>query len=91
MKRGVQQHRTVAGGQHEPVTVGPLRIARVVAHHVRVEQVRDRRHRHWHAGMAAIRLLDGVDRERPDRVDAEAVDVGRGSLSWTRLFGRHQW
>src|SRR5215208_5671497 len=31
--------------------------------------------------MARVRLLNRVDRQRPDRVDAEGVDVGRGWLS----------
>jgi hypothetical protein len=78
IEAAVEQHRGVAGGQHEAVAVGPGGVARVVAHDPRVERVGDRRERHRRAGMARVRLLDCVHRERPDRVDAELLEVSVG-------------
>src|SRR3954453_7994028 len=79
--RPVEQPRAVARREHEPVAVGPLRIARVVLHDPLEEQVRRRRHCHRHAGVARVRRLDGVHGERADRVDAEAFDVlGHGGV-----------
>ncbi len=68
----------MAGREHEAVAVEPVRVGRVVLHQPRVEQVRDRRERHGSAGMAGVRLLDRVHRERADGVDAELVEVRRG-------------
>ena len=65
----------MAGGEDEPVAVGPLRIRRVVVHHLRVEEVRERRERHRRARMPGVRLLDRVHRERPDGVDRTLLDV----------------
>ena len=33
VQRRVQEHRSVAAGEHEAVAIGPLRVARVVLHH----------------------------------------------------------
>ena len=81
VQRRVQEHRAVAGAEHEAVAIGPVRIGRVVVHVAREEQVRRGRHRHRHARVSGVRLLDGVHGERADGVDAEAVDVcGHRSL-----------
>ncbi len=70
----VEQHRRVAGREHEPVAVGPGRIGRVVLHHARVEQVCGRRKAERRPRVTRLRRLDGVDRERADRVDRELLD-----------------
>ena len=75
MERGVLEDARVAGGEDEAVAVGPVRVRRVVIHHLGVEEVRERRERHRGAGMAGVRLLHRVHRERPDRVDRELLDV----------------
>ena len=69
----VEQHRRVAAGQHEAVAVGPVGLLGRVLHHPRVEDVRDRRQRHRRPRVAGVRLLDGVHRERADRVHAQLV------------------
>src|SRR5262249_34036196 len=55
--------------------VRPDRIIRVEPEKVLPELVCDWRHRHRRPGMAGLGLLDRVDRERPDRVDAEPVEM----------------
>ena len=77
VEQRVQQHRRVPGRQHEPVTVGPVRMRRRVAQEPRPQDVRHRGRAHRRPWMAGVRLLDAVDRQRPDRVDGEAVEVGR--------------
>ena len=39
------------------------------------EGIGDRRHAHRRSGMAGFRLLDRVDRQRADRVDAETIKL----------------
>ena len=87
----VEQHRGVARREHEAVAVRPDRVLRVEPQEPLPERVRDGRQRHRRPRVPRVRLLDRVDGERPDRVDAEAVDVlgadcvsggDRGSLCW---------
>ena len=75
VQRGVLEDAGVAGGEDEPVAVRPVRVRRVVAHHVSVEHVRERRECHRRARVTRVRLLDRVHRERPDRVDRELPDL----------------
>ena len=63
------------GREHEAVAVDPGRIAGVVLHDPREEQVGGRRETERRAGMSGLGGLDRVDGERPDRVDAQLVDV----------------
>ena len=76
VEQRVEQHRGVAGGEHEAVAVRPDRVGGVEAQEALPERVGDRRQRHRRPGMAGVRLLDRVDRQRADRVDAELVDLG---------------
>ena len=76
IESAVEQHRAVAGRQHETIAAEPFRIFRVVAHEARVEQVRDRRHAHRQSAMATVGLLHRVDRQHANRVDAGLVEVG---------------
>jgi hypothetical protein len=75
--QAVEQHGGMARGEHEPVAVGPVRVLGVVAQHPLPEGVRRRRHPHGRAGVPGLRLLHGIDRERPDRVYAELVEIRR--------------
>ncbi len=68
----VEQHRGMAGRQHEAVAIGPQRGARIVAQEFGPQLVADGGERHRRAGMAAIRLLHGVHRQCADGVDREA-------------------
>ena len=65
----------MAGGQDEPVAIGPRRIGRVMAEEARPQDVRHRRGAHRQTGMAGLRVLHGVGRQEPDRVDAELVEI----------------
>jgi hypothetical protein len=79
----VEEHRSVSRRQHEPVAVEPVRVVGAVPHHSRVERERQWGERHRRARMAGVGLLDGVHRERPDRVDCEldaALRTGRHSI-----------
>jgi hypothetical protein len=85
VERRVLEDARVAGREDEPVAVGPLRIDRVEAQRLAVEDVGDGRQRHRGPGMARVRLLDGVHGERADRVDRQPLDVGAHkppSMSW---------
>ena len=75
MERGVLEDAGVAGREDEAVAVRPVRVGRVVPHHPPVEQVGERRKRHRGAGMAGVRLLHAVHRERADRVDRKLLDL----------------
>ncbi len=68
VQQRVQQHRTVAVGQHEAVAVGPVRVRRVVAQVAAPQRHGDVRHAHRHAGVARVGLLDGVHRKHADGI-----------------------
>ena len=70
MDEGIEQHAGVAVGQHEAVAVGPQRIGRVVAQGILPQRIGDRREAHRRAGVPGLRLLHGIDGQRPDGVDA---------------------
>ena len=72
----VQQHVGVTGTQHEAVAVGPVRVGRRVPQEARPQHVRHRRGAHRRARVTRVRLLHGVDRQRPDGVDGELVEIG---------------
>ena len=69
----VEQHRGVAGREHEPVAVGPVRVGRVVAQVVLPDLEAERGQRHRRARVSGVGLVDRVDRKGPDRVDAQLV------------------
>ena len=75
VKQRVEQHRGVAGGEHEAVAVGPDRLVGVEAQEPLPEDVGDRGERHRRPRVARVRLLDRVDRQRADRVHGELVDL----------------
>src|SRR5262249_22494243 len=77
VQQGVEERRRVAGREHEAVSVGPDRVTRVEAQEALPQAVRHRRHAHGGARMAGLGLLDGVDAEGANRVDAEPVEVVR--------------
>ena len=64
----------VAGRQHEPVAIRPVRVRRRVAEEAGPEHVGHRSGAHRGAGVTGVRLLDAVDRERPDGVDGQLVE-----------------
>ena len=76
VQQRVQEHARVPGTEDEPVAVRPVGLGRGVAQEPGPQHVRHRRRAHRGARVPGVRLLDGVDGERPDRVDREAVEVG---------------
>ena len=78
------------GAQDEPVAVRPVRARRVVSQHLRVEEICDRGERHRRSRVAGVRLLDGVHRQRPDRVDGELLDLRVGQRSSSRWLPRER-
>jgi hypothetical protein len=56
----VQSQAGVTAGEHETVTPGPLRVGRVVSHHLLEQQVRRGREAHRRAWMAVADFLHGV-------------------------------
>ncbi len=69
VKQRIEQHRGVAGAQHEAVAVDPLRIGRIVVHDFRPQGVCHRCGPHWFTGMARLGFLDTFRRQDADRVD----------------------
>ncbi len=75
IEQRIEQHRAVAGREHEAVAVGPLRVGRIEFQELREQDGRDVGRAHRQAGMAGLRLLDRVHRERTDGV-RHAVVLG---------------
>lgn len=69
VEESVLEHTAMAGGQDEAVAVEPVGVLRVVPHDLVVEDVSHGRATHGKPRVTRIRLLDGVDRQEPDRVD----------------------
>ena len=65
----------MAGGEHEAVAVGPVRIGGVEFQESREQHGGDVGHAHRQAGMAGFGLLHRIDRERADRVGHAAGSV----------------
>jgi hypothetical protein len=68
MQQRIEQHRAVAGGQHEAVAVGPVGGRRIELQVLAPQHRGHVGHAHRHARMAGFRLLDRVHRKRPDGV-----------------------
>ena len=84
VQRRVQQHRRVPARQHEPVAVGPLRMARVVAHDPRVQDVGERRQRHRRPGWPEFAFCTAsIDSVRIVSTHSSS-SVGGGSRSRSR-------
>ena|SRR5208283_2535293 len=62
-------------GKHEAVAVGPQRIRGIVFQKTLPQRIDNRGQAHGRAGMPGIRLLHGINGERPDGVDAQLIDV----------------
>ena len=64
----------MAVGEHEAIAVGPDRIVRIEAHDAIPEGVDEGRQRHRRAGMSRLGLLDRINRQRANGVDAQLID-----------------
>ena len=76
MQQRIEQHRRMTGRQHEAVAVGPDRILRIEAQELLPQAVGDGRQGHRRPGMAGVCLLNRVNGQRANGVDAEFVDRG---------------
>ena len=74
----IEQGRGMAVGQHETVAVRPDRILGIEAQEVLPQRVNHRRHPHRRPGMAGFRLLNRIDAQGADGVDADFVDRAGG-------------
>ena len=68
MQQGIEQHGAMAGGEHETVAVGPVRVGGVEFQEARPQRGGGVGHAHGHAGMAGFGGFDGVDGKRADGV-----------------------
>ena len=80
VQQRVDQHRAVAGREHEAVAVRPFRVGGIVLEELGEQHGRDVGRAHRQAGMAGLRLLHRVHRERPDGV-RHAVMLGAAERS----------
>ncbi len=78
----IEQHRAVAGGEHEAVAVGPARLGRVEFEVAGEQHGRDIGHAHRHAGMARFGAFNGIHGERADRIRHTLVLDEVGHEAW---------
>src|SRR5262249_4504139 len=73
VEEAVEQHAAVPGRQDEPVPVGPRRPARIEAEMTPPEDPGPRRCTERQAGVARLCLVDRIDGQGSDGVDAELL------------------
>ena len=73
IQQRIEQHRAVAGREHEAVAVRPVRVGGVEFQELREQHGGDVGGAHRQAGMAGFRLLDGVHGEATDRIGHTGV------------------
>ena len=67
-------------GEHEAVAVEPLAVLRVVRHRFAVNHVAHRGAAHRETRVTGVALVDGIDRQETDRVDAVVHRLGGHTL-----------
>ena len=87
IKQRIEQHRAVAGGQHEAVAVGPGRIGGIEFEKLAEQHGRDIGRAHRQAGMPGLGLLHGVHRQRADGV-RHAIVLGARPRCSARICDR---
>ena len=75
IEQGVEQHAAVPAREDEPVAVVPGGMGRIELQVPRPQDVGRRGHAHRHARMAALGLLDRIQREKTDRIDAQLIEL----------------
>jgi hypothetical protein len=68
VEQAIKQHRAVAVGHDEPVTVDPVRLRCIELHEIAEQHCRDIRHAHGRTRMAALGLLHSIHGQEPDAV-----------------------
>ena len=71
----VLQDAGMSRGEHEAVAIAPSGVGWVDTQDMPIEGVGKRRQSHRRAGMTGARLLDGIHRQGPDRVDRELAHL----------------
>ena len=79
---------TRARREHESVAIGPMGVGRVVAEKALPERIGGRRGIHRRARVPGLCLLDGVDGQRANGVDAEPVERLRSGHDASRPSGQ---
>jgi len=78
----ILEHATVTGGEHEAVAVEPLGVLRVVRHRLAENDIAHRGAAHRETRVTGVALVDGVDGEETNGVDAIidrfSLGAGRG-------------
>ena len=74
VQHGIQQHGSMTHGKHEAIAVGPRWVSRIKTQEPVPQAIRHGRKGHGCAGMAGVRGLDRVHRQRPNGVDTELLD-----------------
>ena len=80
IEQRVEQHRTMAGREHEAVAVRPVRVLGIKAHEAGEQHRGDIGRAHRQAGMAGIGLLHGVHGEEADRVGHPVMFIKRSHV-----------
>ena len=88
VQQGIEQHAAMPGGQHKAIPVEPLGILGIVAHHLVPQGIAHGRGPHGQAGVAAFGLVDRIDGQKANAVDAEGVN---GNRRGNHGAGRGEW
>ena len=79
MQQCVQQHAAVTGRKHKAISVEPLGVLRVVVQELVPERIPHRGTTHGQTWVAALGLVDRINGQHANAVDAEGVErCGRG-------------
>ncbi len=77
-QQAVEQHRAVAGRQHEAIAVRPFGVGRVVTQVPRPQHLGHRRHAHRQPRVARVRFLHRVHCQAADHVGGLHVEAVEG-------------
>ena len=67
---GPEQHRGMTVRKHKAIAIGPDRILRIETEYAVPDGIDEWREGHWRTRMSGFRLLNGINRERTNGVDA---------------------
>ena len=81
----VEEHRRVADTEYNAITIGPVRIGRIVLEMRVIERIREWRERHRCAGVSGLSRLYRIHGKGADGVDRECMEFGVGQGHGTIL------
>ena len=76
----VERQRRMSGGEDKTVTANPVRVSRIVAHHLLEQQIRRRSQAHGGTGVTIANLLNGVGGQDADGIHCLAVRLAPGKF-----------